>query len=102
MYRTDDAPLERRRLARARERCVTVHERVLLRPVPRAETRNRSLTAQERDVVALVEKGLRNREIAASLFLSLRTVELRLTGIYRKLGVSSRAHLIATLHNAAS
>jgi len=52
--------------------------------------------------VALVEKGLRNREIAASLFLSLRTVELRLTGIYRKLGVTSRAHLIARLHNAAS
>ena len=102
IYRTDDAPLERRRLARARERCVTVHERVLLRPVPRTETRSRSLTAQEHDVVALVEKGLRNREIAASLFLSLRTVELRLTGIYRKLGVSSRAHLIATLHNAAS
>ncbi|GEB47021.1 hypothetical protein MTE01_29660 [Microbacterium testaceum] len=102
VYRTDDAPSERRRLARARERCGAGEERIVLRRLPRAETHDRTLTPQERDVVALVEKGLRNREIAASLFLSLRTVELRLTGIYRKIGVTSRAQLIARLHNAAS
>ncbi|MDR6692313.1 DNA-binding CsgD family transcriptional regulator [Microbacterium sp. 1154] len=101
VYRTDDAPSERRLLARARERCLTLDERARPRIPAGDATHGRSLTAQERDVIALVEKGMRNREIAASLFLSLRTVELRLTGIYRKLGVSSRAHLMATLHNAA-
>jgi len=102
VYRADDAPSERRRLARARERCGAGDGRGIRHRLPRTHTHGSALTAQERDVVALVEKGMRNREIAASLFLSLRTVELRLTGIYRKLGVTSRAHLLATLHNAAS
>ena len=42
---------------------------------------------QERELVQLVARGRRNKEIAASLFVSVRTVEVRLTAIYRKLGV---------------
>jgi DNA-binding NarL/FixJ family response regulator len=38
---------------------------------------------------------MRNKEIAATLYVSVRTVEVRLTAIYRKLGVESRAQLTA-------
>ena len=63
---------------------------------PRPGPRGR-LTPEERQVVELVVKGLQNKEIAAALYLSVRTVELRLTHIYRKLGARSRAHLVALL-----
>jgi DNA-binding CsgD family transcriptional regulator len=51
------------------------------------------LTDQERELVQLVARGRRNKEIAASLFVSVRTVEVRLTAIYRKLAVQSRSQL---------
>ncbi|UUL76830.1 LuxR C-terminal-related transcriptional regulator [Pseudarthrobacter sp. Fe7] len=38
---------------------------------------------------------MRNKEIAGKLYVSVRTVEVRLTTIYRKLGVESRAQLTA-------
>lgn len=56
-----------------------------------------ALTTEERLVAALACRGMRNKEIAQELFVSLRTVEVRLTKIYHKLGVSSRAHMIAML-----
>lgn len=59
------------------------------------------LSADERAVVDLVREGLKNREIAPRIFVSLRTVELRLTSVYRKLDVSSRTGLIARLANGA-
>ncbi|HUG50431.1 MAG TPA: LuxR C-terminal-related transcriptional regulator, partial [Terrimesophilobacter sp.] len=58
------------------------------------------LTADERQVAVMVCQGLRNKEIATQLFVSLRTVEVRLTKIYHKLGARSRAHLIAMLSTA--
>jgi DNA-binding CsgD family transcriptional regulator len=48
------------------------------------------LTDVERKVVALVAEGATNREIAARLFVSVKTVEAALTRTYRKLGVRSR------------
>jgi DNA-binding CsgD family transcriptional regulator len=51
------------------------------------------LSDHERELVQLVARGRRNKEIAASLFVSVRTVEVRLTGIYRKLRVQSRSQL---------
>jgi DNA-binding CsgD family transcriptional regulator len=56
------------------------------------------LTPDERVVAELVSKGYRNREIAAELYISLRTVELRLTHIYRKVGARSRSHLASLLN----
>lgn len=56
-----------------------------------------TLTWDERLVVNLVLQGLHNKEIAAELFVSLRTVEVRLTRIYQKLKARSRAHLAAIL-----
>ena len=51
------------------------------------------LSDQERELVQLVARGRRNKEIAVSLFVSVRTVEVRLTAIYRKVGVQSRSQL---------
>ncbi|WP_310795916.1 LuxR C-terminal-related transcriptional regulator [Herbiconiux daphne] len=56
------------------------------------------LTPEEREVAEMVRKGFRNREIAAELYISLRTVELRLTHIYRKVGARSRSHLASLLN----
>ncbi|HEY4226170.1 MAG TPA: LuxR C-terminal-related transcriptional regulator [Pseudolysinimonas sp.] len=55
------------------------------------------LSPDEREIASLVAGGLRNKEIAAQLFVSVRTVELRLTHIYRKVGARSRSHLAAML-----
>ncbi len=61
-------------------------------------TREEGLTAAERRVAALVAEGRTNREVAAALFLSERTVASHLTHIYAKLGVRSRTELARRLH----
>ena len=53
------------------------------------------LTAQERQVAALVRQGLSNRDAAAQLFLSPRTVDFHLRNVFSKLSLSSRAELAA-------
>jgi DNA-binding CsgD family transcriptional regulator len=53
------------------------------------------LTAQERQVAALVRQGLSNRDVAAQLFVSPRTVDFHLRNVFAKLQVSSRAELTA-------
>jgi predicted ATPase/DNA-binding CsgD family transcriptional regulator len=52
-----------------------------------------SLTPTERDVVRLVGEGLANKDVAARLFVSPRTVETHLTHVYTKLGLASRVQL---------
>jgi DNA-binding CsgD family transcriptional regulator len=52
-----------------------------------------ALTPTELDVAHLVRKGLQNKEIAARLFISPRTVQTHLTHMYAKLGLSSRVQL---------
>lgn len=51
------------------------------------------LTATERRVAELVAAGRSNQEVAAELFLSVKTVEANLTRVYRKLSVRSRTEL---------
>jgi len=53
-----------------------------------------SLTPTEVDVVRLVSEGLANKDIAARLFVSPRTVQAHLTHVYTKLGLSSRVQLV--------
>jgi DNA-binding CsgD family transcriptional regulator len=55
------------------------------------------LTETEQRVAELAASGLTNREVAARLFMSSKTVEANLARIYRKLGIRSRAELGARL-----
>ncbi|MFD4419879.1 ATP-binding protein [Agromyces sp. NPDC058484] len=52
-----------------------------------------ALTAQELHVARAVREGMPNREVAARLFLSPRTVEFHLRNIFTKLGITSRSEL---------
>ena len=59
------------------------------------------LTGQEKQVAALVRQGMSNRDAAARLFLSPRTVDFHLRNVFNKLGVASRAELTALPAEAA-
>ena len=58
-----------------------------------------ALTPRERRVAELAAAGNSNREIAAQLFVTVRTVEYHLQGAYRKLGIHSRAELAEGLRS---
>jgi DNA-binding NarL/FixJ family response regulator len=51
------------------------------------------LTSQETRVALHAAKGMSNKEIAAALFLSPKTVEHHLSSVYQKRGFRSRAEL---------
>jgi DNA-binding NarL/FixJ family response regulator len=59
-----------------------------------------SLTPSERRVAEMAAEGPTNREIAQALFVTQRTVEVHLTSIYRKLGISSRSQLATALSSS--
>lgn len=52
------------------------------------------LTPQERQVARLVAQGLPNREVAAQMFLSPRTIDFHLRNVFTKTGISSRGELV--------
>jgi DNA-binding CsgD family transcriptional regulator len=56
-----------------------------------------SLTASERRVAALAADGQSNRDIAQSLYVTPKTVEVHLSSTYRKLGIASRHDLAVAL-----
>ena len=65
-----------------------------LTPVKRRGADRDRLTPQEQAVRRLVATGMTNREVAAELLVSTKTVEVHLTRVFRKLGVASRAELV--------
>lgn len=56
-----------------------------------------ALTASERRVAELAARGLRNREIAETLFVTQKTVEIHLGHTYAKLDIQGRSQLAAAL-----
>jgi len=86
--------------ARVRDEALQ-EQRRLGRRVGRGGERGRAgggvgaLSPREREVAGLVADGRTNREIAARLFLSEKTIETVLSRVFRKLGVRSRAEVAA-------
>lgn len=58
------------------------------------------LTDSEQKMADLAASGLSNKEIAARLYLSAKTVEMYLSNAYRKLGIRSRSQLADRLRDA--
>ena len=56
------------------------------------------LTPHEVAVANLVGRGMTNRQIAAEIMISVKTVQAHLTKIYAKVGVASRAELMVKIH----
>lgn len=58
------------------------------------EPAGRPLTPREREVLECVAKGMSNKDIAAALFVSVRTVKAHISNILQKLEVSDRTHAV--------
>jgi DNA-binding CsgD family transcriptional regulator len=58
------------------------------------------LRPREREVLELMVGGLRNREIAERLYITVRTVKFHVSNILRKFDAQSRAEVIVLAHNA--
>jgi pimeloyl-ACP methyl ester carboxylesterase/DNA-binding CsgD family transcriptional regulator len=67
---------------------------------PAARERIGQLSQREQKILGEIAKGLNNREIAAGLFISEKTVRNHITSIFDKLGVSSRAQAIVMAKEA--
>ena len=71
-----------------------------LKPIRRQRGEITQLTPQEMSVAKLVASGLRNREVAAEMVLSVKTIEYHLGNAFTKLGVRSRTELSHRLRDA--
>jgi DNA-binding NarL/FixJ family response regulator len=60
------------------------------------------LTASERRVADLAGGGQTNRDIAQTLYVTPKTVEVHLSNTYRKLGIASRRELARALAESSS
>ena len=67
----------------------------------RSLTAGELLTPQELQIALQVAEGKSNRDVAAALFLSSKTVEFHLTRVYQKLDVRSRTELVRQFAGSA-
>jgi two-component system, NarL family, nitrate/nitrite response regulator NarL len=58
-----------------------------------------SLTGRENQIISRICEGMRNKEIASTLYISDATVAHHLTSIYRKLGLADRTELLLYAHH---
>jgi len=58
-----------------------------------------SISKREQQILDLIHKGFKNREIAANLYLSEQTIKAHISRIFRKFNVASRAQLFSLLMN---
>jgi DNA-binding NarL/FixJ family response regulator len=65
-----------------------------IRDVDKERAKIATLTKRERDVIQLIGEGLKNKDIAARLFISETTVHHHLTAVFGKLEVADRVGLI--------
>jgi len=61
---------------------------------PSGDTAKQALTKRELEMVTLLSKGYRYKEIAAQLFISIETVRKHINNIYTKLQVQSRMEAV--------
>ena len=72
----------------------------LVPPPPTRERERSPLSQREREIVALVAQGFKNKEMAEKMFISEQTVKNHLHNIFDKLGVSDRLELaLYAIHN---
>ncbi len=69
--------------------------RSVLQALDLAQQADNELTGREHEVLALLQKGLTNKEIAEALVISGNTVKRHLKAIFSKLGVNTRAAAVA-------
>jgi DNA-binding CsgD family transcriptional regulator len=90
--------------ARARLVALFLHAQAAARDQRRSLRRPLSggsaLSAREHEVAEAVALGMSNKRVAATLGISVRTVENHMRSIFTKLGVTTRTGLAATLHGA--
>ena len=60
----------------------------------------KKLTARERQIARLVMNGLKSKEIAVGLEISVKTVDAHRANIYRKLGVHNAVQMLHKLKTA--
>lgn len=77
------------------ERCRRELTACGLTPIKRRDVERERLTPREFSVARLVASGRTNREVAAELMVSVKTVEYHLANIFGKLGIRSRRRLVA-------
>lgn len=70
-----------------------VNEKQMLNEYPRAHVTN-ALTEREKQVVDLICKGMKNKDIADELFITETTVRHHLTSVFNKLEITSRLELV--------
>jgi FixJ family two-component response regulator len=92
-----EKPVSRNDLLERVERCVARSEANAAEEQTRQKTQQRlaALSLRERQVAAMIAEGALNKQIAATLNVSLRTVETYRSRVSKKLQVSSNADIVA-------